>query len=176
MKFLFAMFILALSGACQVVPFGTDGSAGYRIPAGSKIVLNTELKVPGNQWEYPIANAAYSGGVFDPRCFLRFHALQESPRHIPAGEYNIVEVLRHVDWIGAQRVGELVRVSRSNSGVGPSPIWFSTIMNLSVPASDDTLRLVCRQMQVPTAGRHLNVDEIRKALGEHWVLVLRAPA
>jgi hypothetical protein len=165
--------------ACNTVVVNNEDSPFYSIPVGSKLVLHQTVTVPASRASLYIQGgriAPYSDiNQYHPHCKFELNTIKDVPQIVEPDRFEVYKVVHGVDYAGGgfAVVGNLgfSFAGRSNTN-GPSPEPYATILYLRSVKNPDARVMTCQHWEDPTDARHLTIDEIRKALGNIFTLVL----
>lgn len=167
---------------CQTVSYqGNENSPYYVVPAGSRLVLERELTIPG----YRAAIYLQGGQVrsywdvnpYYPYCKFEVRSPRDSAQKIQPDDFAVTRAFQETPPIvrneprrfdGAAR---LVRVSAEDSE-GVSATVFATTMRLRSDRQPDVSRMTCAQWGYPPLDGHLSIAQIRKTLAGVFTLKL----
>lgn len=167
--------------ACQTTYDGNEDSPYYVVPPGSRLVLNQTLTIPAEQ----VAVWLQDGQVIAPNDTRTYypHCKLESRRRLPTAQ--VIEPDEFIVTRVTRSLMHSVRIPDASDGLlaavgfginignsGPSVQTFATRMDLGSDRQPDVMRLTCGQWGYPYDGRHVTIDEIRRALGEVFALRL----
>ena len=145
---------LALSG-CQSGARNDVNSPYYRIPSGSKLILNQELNIPEGQAHIRFSQGRPVGGNSGYTVSCRFDVRNLGPRVVHPDSFLITRVENPQEWISQ-----------------PTTMLFSKIFYLQSASQPDVLDLNCQEWNDPLMGRDISVPEVREALGDYFTLEL----
>jgi len=177
---LFVFLLPFLLLACDTVPAKSEDSPYYSIPAGSMLVLHQTVTIPTNR-----ASVYLQGGritpfsdvdQYYPHCKFELNTLKDVPQMVEPDTFEIYKVAHGVDYAGSGltvvvAVGLSVR-GASNSGGGPSPEPYATVLFIRSAKQADVRVMTCQHWEDPTDARHLTISEVRKVLGSVFTLEL----
>ena len=169
-----------LLGACVMPAELNEASPYFIIPAGSRLILNTELEIPphrttlflqhGQVLPYSQVNQYY------PHCVFEVWALSDQARIVRPDVFLIHKVRQDIllSLIRRHKTLGLVPVSDD------APVSHRVYANLIYLKSDrqpDVYRLICQQLEdVASLPRHVTLSEIRASLGTVFSLRLAGSA
>ena len=149
MKLLVVLTAVVLLTGCQT-PGSTDpGSIWFKIPPGSRLVLNQPLEIPAERAHIMLqhGSAATAAGDFDVAC--RFEVKNLGPRTIQPDTFVIRSVASGREWVNQ-----------------PHTMRFYKIFHLQSATQTDILPMKCAYDDDPLFGRPVTVTAIREALGD----------
>jgi hypothetical protein len=167
---------------CQTVSYqGNENSPYYVVPAGSRLVLEHELTIPGNRAAVYIQGGQLSSywnvNPYYPYCKFELRAPGDTAQKVQPGEFIVTRAYQETPltvrnapqrFDGAVR---LVRVSAEDSE-GVSATVFATTMRLRSERQPQVSRMTCAQWGYPPQDGHLSIAEIRKTLAGLFTLRL----
>lgn len=143
------LFAAVLAG-CQSAASYDINSSGYRIPAGSSLIVNKELPIPSGQRHVKLQHGKPVSGVdeFKINCEIRVHDLGMTS--IRPGRFRITNVGEGREW-----------------ELQPTVLRFFRVLDLSSEAQPEVLKLICQKSDDPLAGRNPSVPQMQEALGSY---------
>jgi hypothetical protein len=142
---LFAVFLIT---GCQT-PGSTDpDSIWFKIPPGSRLVLNRPLEIPAERAHIMLqhGSAATAAGEFDVAC--RFEVKDLGPRTVQPDAFLIRRMESGQEWLHQ-----------------PHTMQFYKVFHLQSATQADILPMKCAYADDPRIGRPVTVSAIREALG-----------
>lgn len=149
----------------------------YRYPENGRLILNQALEIPAH-W----ATARLQAGKVvafghvqeqEPHCIVELNTVRAEPQRIDPDTFAIIRVQRSISELAAAS-GFFIRTAFAGD-TRPTQMFYKTIFTLKSDKQPDVLRMTCQADQ-HAAGvsipRHLNVPEIRRALGGIFTLEL----
>lgn len=179
-----AAALLSLAGCAAMAPDHLQGDSRYAIPAGSALVLNEAIELPGRGDLLYIQHGRTLrfGGVQEvyPHCYVETRQRPEGPLTVAPTTFTITGVARsfHYTWLPPGGQGGLMPAAGGGDGAGGglSQWFYVTRMSLR-PAEPavDVYRLTCLADRLDASGpeterHHLTVAQIREALGDIFTL------
>lgn len=149
----------------------------YHFPEGSRLVLNQVLEIPAN-W----ATARLQSGKIvafghvqeqEAHCIFEIATVRAELQRIEPDTFTIITVQRSVSELAAT-TGFFIRAAFTGDD-RPTQLFYKTTFTLKSDRQPEGLRMICQSDQhAAGAGipRHLNVPEIRRALGNVFTLEL----
>lgn len=183
-----ALVLGLVLAACQTSRYeGDESSPYYAPPVGTRVILNREITIPPDQ-----VSVMLQGGqivrpgevnTYYPHCKFEVRRRLDVAQTIKPGEFVVTAVRRnllHSVDSGTQLyarasvgIGMGISVGGGVNGDGPSVQTYATRMDLHSDTQPDVFRLTCGQWGYPYDGKHVSVDEMRRALGD--VITLHLP-
>jgi hypothetical protein len=128
----------------------------YRIPAGSRLVLNEPLSIPAGRAHVVIQpGRSVAGPSYGVNCQLEVRVL--GPVKVQPDSFEITRAENSREWISQ-----------------PAIMRFYRILHLQSAAQPDVLNLVCQDWDGPMLGKYISIPEMRAALGD--VITLDLPS
>jgi len=148
MKLPVVLAVISLLAGCQLPGSADPDSIWFRIPPGSRLVLNQPLEIPAGRAHLMLqhGSAATVAGDFDVSC--RFEVKNLGPRTIQPEAFVIRRVASGREWINQ-----------------PHTMQFYKIIHLHSATQADILPMKCAYEDDPRIGRPVTVTAIREALG-----------
>jgi len=145
---LLAMSLLAGCTAVVSQKYDID-SQFFRIPAGSRLVLNKPLNIPAGRAHVVIQPGRSGAGadVDGVNCQLEVRAL--GPVKVQPDSFAITRAENSREWISE-----------------PNIMRFYRILHLQSAAQPDVLNLMCEDWDGPLLGKYISIPEMRAALGD----------
>lgn len=180
MPLMLLVAVLLLS-ACQTAAYeGNENSPFYLVPAGSTLTLTRNLTVPADQVAVFLqgGEVVASGGInqYYPHCKFELWRRLDTAQPVQADSFEITKVTQEIGHSvaldGLQLAGVSLGIHVSAKGDGPSLQTWSTRMTLRSARQPEVFRLSCGQAALPPEGRHVSINEMRKALGGVFTLDL----
>lgn len=148
----------------------------YRIPVGSRLVLERDLALPPfGDFLYIQAGRAVpyrSIESVEPHCIIETRTVTERVRWLHPDTFTITDVRRDSSVIGG--LGPPL-VARSDDSP-PTQVFYRVLMTLSSSHQSEPYRMVCQaDRHLATGvqlGAYLTVTEVREALGDLFRLEL----
>ena len=150
-KGLCGVVIAALLAGCQTVGTKDTSSINFRIPGGSKLVLNRELTIPTG-----VAHVVFQQGEpgpaaneFEVNC--RFEVRDLGPRVIQPDSFLITRWSSQREWVNQ-----------------PSILRFYKVFHLKSERQVDILPMTCQVWSYPLIGRPVTIRQVQEALGDYF--------
>jgi hypothetical protein len=179
--------LAALLASCQSAAYeGDENSPFYLIPAGSSVTLNRELTIPAEQVAVFLqgGEVASSGKInqYYPHCKFELRHRRDTARTVQPDRFEITKVTPEIGHsvaldglqLAGVSVGIGINIGSRGDGDGASLQTWSTRMTLRSARQPEVFRLSCGQTALPHEGRHVSINEMRKALGA--VITLQLPS
>ncbi len=148
MKVFVVLAVLWLLAGCETTGSTDPGSIRFKIPPGSRLVLNQLLEIPAGRAHLMLQHgaAATAAGVFDVGC--RFEVKDLGPRTIQPEAFVIRSMASGREWINH-----------------PHTMQFYKVIHLQSAMQADILPMKCSYEDGPHFGRPVTVAQIQEALG-----------
>jgi hypothetical protein len=150
-KGLCGVVIAALLAGCQTVGTNDTASINFRIPRGSKLVLNREFTIPAG-----VAHVVFQDGEpgpaaneFEVNC--RFEVRDLGPRVIQPDSFLITRWGSQREWVNQ-----------------PSILRFYKDFHLKSERQADIMPMICQVWSYPLIGRPVTIRQVQEALGEYF--------
>ena len=166
--------------ACQSGPYPVS-SPYYRIPAGSRLIVNQAVTIPPNQARVYIQY----GKVISPRekkqyyahCWFLSRQVLTEAQVIRPDTFVITEIKKYEDIVSDSTPIQLASLAgmRVDSGAAIMAIEYSTVLSLESKTQPDIIRFVCNHWEDPLDAKHLTVAEMQKTLGDIATIELATP-
>ena len=150
-KGLCRVVIAALLAGCQTVGTKDTSSINFRIPHGSRLVLNRELTIPAG-----VAHVVFQHGApgpaaneFEVNCSFEVRDL--GPRVIQPDSFLITRWSSQRKWINE-----------------PSTLSFYKVFHLQSERQTDILPMTCQVWSYPLIGRPVTILQVQEALGGYF--------
>jgi hypothetical protein len=129
----------------------------YKIPAGSKLILNRPLDIPAGRAHVVIQSGKAGAGAnqYAVNCELEVRTL--GPVKVQPDTFDISWAELSREWVSQ-----------------PNIMRFYRVLHLQSVAQPDVLKLMCQDWDGPLLGRNISVPEMRAALGD--VITLEFPS
>lgn len=153
------MLAIPLLAGCEALlaqKYDID-SQFYRVPSGSRLILNQPLNIPAGR-AHVVIQPGRSGAGSNPAgvsCQLEVRSL--GPVKVQPGTFEITRAENSREWVSQ-----------------PNIMRFFRILHLQSAAQPDVLRLMCQDWDGPLLGKFVSVPEMRAALGD--VITLEFPS
>ena len=150
-KGLCGLLIAALLAGCQTVGTTDTGSINFRIPRGSKLVLNRELTIPAGV-AHVIMQQGEPGPAaneFEVNC--RFEVRDLGPRVIHPDTFLITRWSSQREWVNQ-----------------PSILRFYKVFHLKSESQANILPMTCQVWSYPLIGRPVTIRQVQEALGGYF--------
>jgi hypothetical protein len=181
MKRLILLATSVLLAACQTAYVGNENSPYYTIPVGSTLTLKQDAVIPPNLAGFLLQNGQILPqsqiNQYYPYCKFEVLKIRDNPQSIQADTFSIVKVTQAIDHsVDAGQIklaGLAIGIGMGMSdGGGSSVQTYATRLNLRAEKQPEVFRLSCGLWDYPEQGKHLTINEIRKALGNLFTLQL----
>ncbi len=150
MKTLLSTWFAAVLAACHTAASYDINSSGYRIPAGSSLIVNQELPIPAGQRHVKLQHGRPVSGVdeFKINCEIRVYDL--GVESIRPDRFRITSAGEGREW-----------------ELQPTVLRFFRVLHLTSEAQPEVLKLICQKSDDPLAGRNPSVPQMQEALGSY---------
>ena len=129
----------------------------YKIPPGSRLILNRPLDIPAGRAHVVIQSGRSGAGASQYAVNCEFEVRTLGPGKVQPDSFSITRAEMSREW-----------VSR------PNIMRFYRVLHLQSAAQPDVLKLMCQDWDGPLLGRNISVPEMRAALGD--VITLEFPS
>ena len=142
---------LALLAGCQAVATNDTGNINFRIPNGSRLVLNRELTVPAGVAHVILQHGEVgpAANEFDVNC--RFEVRDLGPRVIQPDSFLITRWGSQREWVNE-----------------PNTMRYFKTFYLASEHQSDIMPMTCQVWNYPFLGRPVTIREIQEALGGYF--------
>ena len=146
----FAVCVALLAG-CQTVATNNPATIYFKIPTGSKLILNKELAIPAGTAHIMLQHgeAASAAGEYYVNC--RFEVRDLGPRVIQPDTFLITRYGSQREWVNQ-----------------PSIMRFYKVFHLKSERQPDIMPMICQYWDYPLMGRPVTIQEIQEALGSYF--------
>jgi len=142
--------VILLAG-CQALATNDTGKINFRIPPGSRLVLNRELTIPAG-----VAHVVFQQGEpgpaaneFEVNC--RFEVRDLGPRVIQPDSFLIARWSSQREWVNQ-----------------PSILRFYKVFHLKSERQTDIMPMTCQVWSYPLIGRPVTIRQVQEALGDYF--------
>ncbi|BAV34871.1 hypothetical protein SCL_2594 [Sulfuricaulis limicola] len=175
--------LTVLLASCQTAAYeGNENSPFYSVPAGSALMLTRSLTIPAEQ----VAVFLQGGEVvasdrinqYYPHCKFELQQRRDTAQTVQPDGFEITKVTQEIghsvalDGLRLAGVSVGIGINIGSRGDGASLQTWSTRMTLRSARQPGVFRLSCGQTALPHEGRHVSINEMRKALGAVFLLKL----
>ena len=166
-----------LLSACQALVVTDINSPYYQIPVGSKLILQTELKLAPRQVSFYIQNGAvvkyFSLDQYHAHCKFEMWSKVDEKRRVKPTEFEITRVSHDYEFV--RHFNRPVRVAALGIAGDTTPIAVidKTFLYLKSESERDVYRITCEHWSDTSDSRPLTVKEIRKTLDGMFELQIR---
>jgi hypothetical protein len=129
----------------------------YKIPPGSKLVLNRPLDIPAGRAHVVIQSGRSGAGANEYAVNCQFEVRMLGPGRVQPDTFTITWAEMSREWVSQ-----------------PNIMRFYRILHLQSAAQPDVLKLMCQDWDGPMLGRNISIPEMRAALGD--VITLEFPS
>jgi hypothetical protein len=142
---------IALLAGCQTVATKDTASINFRIPPGSKLVLNRELTIPAGVAHVILQHGEVGSAASEYYVNCRFEVRNLGPRVIQPDTFLITRYGSQREWVNQ-----------------PSIMRFYKVFHLKSERQPDIMPMICQDWDYPLMGRPVTIREIQEALGEYF--------
>lgn len=153
---LLAIPLLAGCEAMLAQKYDVD-SQFFRIPDGSRLILNTPLNIPAGRSHVVIQPGRSGAGTVGYGVSCQFEVRVLGPVKIQPDTFDISRAENSREWVSQ-----------------PNIMRFFRILHLQSTTQPDVLRLMCQDWDGPLLGKNISIPEMRAALGD--VITLEFPS
>jgi hypothetical protein len=142
---------MTLIVGCQSMATNDPAKINFRIPPGSKLVLNKELTIPAGVAHIILQHgeAGPAANEFEVNC--RFEVRNLGPRVIQPDTFLITRWGSQRDWVNE-----------------PNTMRFYKVFHLESEHQSDILPMTCQVWAYPLIGRPVTIQEVQEALGGYF--------
>ncbi len=155
----FLAFMAMMLVGCEVLQAQKNdiNSEFYKVPAGSKLILNRPLDIPAGRAHVVIQSGRSGAGAnqYAVNCQLEVRTL--GPGRVQPDTFDISWAENTREWVSQ-----------------PNIMRFYRVLHLKSATQPDVLKLMCQDWDGPMLGRNVSIPEMRAALGD--VITLEFPA
>jgi hypothetical protein len=168
------VIVLLVLGACQSSPTTLDeDSTLYPPPAGSRFTLQQELSIPAHSAHVDLQDGQVVSvsklNQYHPNCRLDVQYVSETSQIVQPDEFLVRRVHRRATDVVSQRPG-VMRVWRVSDDGGLTFMVYRTVFELKSARQPQVRWLTCEHWDRPALGEHLNLRQIRTALGAYFTV------
>jgi hypothetical protein len=177
----FGIGLLLLLGGCASLESPNPASPYYAYSTGWVAQLERPLVIPAESATVRLqyGHVVPRNGVQeqDPFCMVELDTVSDAPQTLQPGRFEVLRVTRSVSTIFARAASmPLMKAQFANDYDGePSFLYYITAFRLRDPAQPNLRGMTCAWNQMAPGNRplmrHLNLDEIRGALGG-WIRLI----
>jgi hypothetical protein len=142
---------VVLLAGCQTAATNNPATINFRIPSGSKLVLNRELTIPQGVAHIILQHGEVgpAANEFEVNCRFEVHDL--GPRVIQPDRFLITRWGSQRDWVNE-----------------PNTMRFYKVFTLESEHQADILPMTCQYWSYPLNGRPVTIREVQEALGGYF--------
>lgn len=154
---LLLMVCVGLLAGCQTTS-DDPGSIWFRIPKGSRLVLNKPLQIPEGRAHIMLQHgtAATAAGEFEVNC--RFEIRELGPQVVEPDTFLIARTGNGRSWFNE-----------------PHTMIFFMDLDLRSERQPGVLPMRCQDWDDPLIGRPITVREVQEALGDYFTFEFNLP-
>ena len=142
---------IALLAGCQTVATKDPAKINFRIPAGSRLVLNREITIPAGVAHVILQHGQVGSAANEFEVNCRFEVRDLGPRVIPPDTFLITRSGSQRDWVNQ-----------------PNIMRFYKDFHLKSERQPDIMPMTCQYWSYPLIGRPVTIREVQEALGEYF--------
>jgi hypothetical protein len=142
---------VTLLAGCQTVATNDPAKINFRIPPGSKLVLNRELTIPAGVAHVILQHGEVGSAAGEYYVNCRFEVRNLGPRVIQPDSFLITRWGSQREWVNQ-----------------PSIMRFYKVFHLKSERQADIMPMTCQYWDYPLMGRPVTIREIQEALGEYF--------
>lgn len=153
-----ALLAVPLLAGCEAMlaqKYDID-SQFYKIPDGSKLILNQPLNIPAGMAHVVIQPGRSGAGANRYAVNCQLEVRQLGPVKVEPDTFDITRAENSQEWVSQ-----------------PSIMRFYRILHLQSAAQPGVLQLMCQDWEGPLLGKNITIPEMRAALGN--VITLEFP-
>jgi len=168
------LVVIGLSSCSYQAPKDPNSSF-YAPPVGSQLILHRAITIPANNTEVRIQDGKVIQSSWDldtyyANCNFELREIANEERTVRPDSFNVTRVHRDTENVLLNKP-TVVASSRVGNG-GPPLVDYITIMDLYSARQPEVMRISCQHWNDPNDGEHLNINQIRKTLGDLFTLTL----
>jgi hypothetical protein len=148
--FLVSVLLLAVCSGCETRATRNPDSPAYRIPSGSKLVLERRITIPAGQAHVKMQHGKLVPAVDEYTVNCEFRVRDLGPRDVEPGTFRIIDASDGREWFSY-----------------PHVMRFYKVVRLSWDRPGNPPKLTCQYWDDPLWGRNLSVPQIREAVGDY---------
>ena len=143
--------LLAMLAGCTTTGSTDPSSINFRVPPGSKLVLNRDVKITADRSHAKFQNGEQTPGVdrFTVNCNLEQRDL--GPATLVPDSFLITRSSSQREWINQ-----------------PHTMRFYKVFHLRSERQPGVMRLECQYWDGPLFGRPVTITQVRQALGDNF--------
>jgi len=172
--YIISLVVIGISGCAYKAPKDPESSF-YAPPVGSTLTLHQPIVFPANSGEIRVQNGKVVSSywkldAYYSNCNFELRDLADVERTIKPDTFRISNVIRDTENV-MLNIPTVVASGGGGDG-GPPIIIYMTIMKLQSSQQPEVLQMSCQHWNEPNDGEHLNINQIRKTLGDIFTLTL----
>lgn len=187
MRIVVAVGLAVLLSACQTTSYqGDENSPYYVVPAGSRLILNQNIKIDPDQVglyiQYGEVRRSFRDvDKYDPFCKFELFDRVQSARTVVPDEISVIKAVQEQSYdkftqAGAWQFAAVSTRQLAQSGGfdqgGPSLRFFNVQMDLHSAKQPEVFRMTCGRWSAYPSLEHLSIAEIRSTLKPLFTLRL----
>lgn len=146
-----------------------ESSPYYLPPLGSQLRLNRDITIAPNSLsvylQYGKIMASRDIDAYQPNCKFELRDILERPQHVVVDQFEIYRIQRTSEVVLTKPI-VVAALRMMSDGDGPMAEIYSTTFYLRSLKQPQVLYLTCQHWDEPGTGFHLNLKQIRQALGD----------
>lgn len=152
-------FLLAMLAGCTTTGSSDPSSINFRVPQGSRLVLNREVPIAAGYSHAKFQNGEQTPGVDEYTVNCNLEQRDLGPATIVPDSFLITRNANQRMWINQ-----------------PHTMRFYKVFQLRSERQPGVTKLVCQYWDGPLFGRPVTITQIRQALGEIFSFEFAATA
>ncbi|MFV1972845.1 MAG: hypothetical protein ACC648_03920 [Thiohalobacterales bacterium] len=148
MKLLVVLAAVFLVSGCQTSGSNDPASIWFKVPPGSRLVLNQPLEIPAERAHIMLQHGSAATAADDFEVGCRFEVKNLGPRTIQPEAFVILSMSSGREWINE-----------------PHTMQFFKIIRLQSATQTDIRPMKCSYEDGPLYGQPVTVSQIQEALG-----------
>jgi hypothetical protein len=140
-----------LLAGCQTVASNDPASINFKIPPGSRLVLNRELTIPAGVAHVILQHGEVGPAANEFEVNCRFEVRNLGPRVIQPDTFLITRWGSQRDWVNE-----------------PNTMRFYKVFYLKSDRQADIMPMTCQVWNYPRIGRPVTIRQVQEALGEYF--------
>ena len=145
------LVVVALLVGCQTVATNDPAKINFRIPPGSKLVLNRELTIPAGVAHIILQHGEVGPAANEFEVNCRFEVRDLGPRVIHPDSFLITSWSSQREWVNE-----------------PNTLKFYKVFHLKSEHQADIMPMTCQYWYYPLFGRPVTIRQVQEALGGYF--------
>ncbi len=151
-----------------------EDSQYYSVTPGATFALHNEVTIPPDQTSVYFQDgklgASRDVDIYIPNCKFELYTISEKARVVNPDTFRVIRIVDQLEAVSIDTptyagLGML-------SGDYPSHFTWVTMMYLESKIQPDVYRMSCMRWDWLVMGEYLSINEMRRALGDHFTLTL----